>query len=66
MGQVQSLAILQSCLAIHTVYPVACIISVTGPDKHGALCLFICFNAAATSSILIQFAGPSLTVADVL
>jgi len=30
------------------------------------LCLFICFNAAATSLILIQSAGPSLTVVDIL
>jgi len=30
------------------------------------ICLFICFDAAATSSILIQSAGPSLTLASIL
>jgi len=44
-------------------YPLACIISAASPDKPGALCLFIFFNAAATLSILIQSAGPSLTPA---
>jgi len=43
---------------------VVCIISATSPDKPGALCFFIFFNAAATSSILIQSAGPSLTSPD--
>jgi len=43
------------------ISPVACIISATSPDKSGALGLFILFNAAATSSILMQSAGPSLT-----
>ena len=46
--------------------PVDCIISTTCPDMPGALWLFIFFNAAATSSILIQSAGPSLTVASIL
>jgi len=44
---------------------VACIISATSPDKP-ALCLFIFSNAAATSSILMQSAGPSLTPAYIL
>jgi len=48
------------------ISPVVCIISATSPYKPGALCLFIFFNAAAISSILIQSAGPSLTVADIL
>ena len=48
------------------IFPVACIISTTSPDKPGALCLFIFFNAAATSLTLRQSAGPSLTPADIL
>jgi len=32
-------------------------ISATSPDKPGALCLFIFFNAVAISSILMQSAG---------
>ena len=44
--------------------PADCIISVSSPDNPGALCLFISFIAALTSSILIQSAGPSLTSAD--
>jgi len=34
-------------------------------DKPGALRLFIFFNAAITSPILMQSAGPSLTSADI-
>jgi len=34
-------------------------------DKPGALCLFIFFNAATTSPILTQSAGPSLISADI-
>ena len=34
------------------ISPVACIISVTSPDNPWALCLFISFSAAVTSSIL--------------
>jgi len=45
---------------------VACIVSATSPDKPGALCLFIFFNAAAASSILMESAYPFLTPADIL
>ena len=48
------------------ISPVACIICVTSPDNPAALCLFISFSAAVTSSILIQSAGPALTSADIL
>jgi len=44
---------------------VACIISATDPDKPGSLCL-IFFNAAATSSIVMQSAGSSSTPANIL
>ena len=44
----------------------ACIISATSPDNPGALCLFIFFNTALTSAILMQSAGPTLTSADIL
>ena len=44
---------------------VTCIISADNPDSPGALCLFIFFNAATTSTMLIQSAGPSLTSADI-
>jgi len=40
------------------ISPVACIISATNPDNLG-LCVFIFFNAAATSLILMQSAGVS-------
>jgi len=48
------------------ISPVACIISATSPDKPGLLCVFIFLSAAATSSILMQSAGPSFTAADIL
>jgi len=44
---------------------VACIISAASPEKPGALCLFIFFNAATISPILMQSSGPSLTSADI-
>jgi len=41
-------------------------ISATSPDRPGALCLCIFFNATATSLILMQSAGPFLSPYDIL